>query len=96
MEQAQYDQGGRSPTLDGVEAPELVALLHGRRVAVLTGQVTEQCILYTALDAYIRHFQVVVPPDGVAHIDEELGRAALRMMDANMRATIMPAQNCLD
>ena len=36
-EQAQYDQGGRSPTLDGVEAPELVALLHGRRVAVLTG-----------------------------------------------------------
>src|SRR4051794_32590417 len=24
---------------------------------VLVGQVTEQCILYTALDAYIRHFE---------------------------------------
>jgi nicotinamidase-related amidase len=29
---------------------------------VLTGQVTEQCILYSALDAYVRHFEVVVPP----------------------------------
>ena len=27
---------------------------------VLTGQVTEQCILYSALDAYVRHFEVVV------------------------------------
>jgi nicotinamidase-related amidase len=28
---------------------------------VLVGQVTEQCILYSALDAYIRHFKVRVP-----------------------------------
>jgi len=35
----------------------------------LTGQVTEQCILYSALDAYVRHFEVVVRPDAVAHID---------------------------
>ena len=34
----------------------------------LTGQVTEQCILYSALDAYIRHLDVRVPPDAVAHI----------------------------
>ena len=73
----------------------LLRQLDTRRL-ILTGQVTEQCILYTALDAYIRHFQVIVPPDGVAHIDEELGSAALRMMAANMRATIMPAENCLD
>ncbi|MGZ6779165.1 MAG: cysteine hydrolase family protein [Mycobacterium sp.] len=63
---------------------------------ILTGQVTEQCILYTALDAYIRHFQVTVPPDGVAHIDEELGKASLRMMESNMRAKIVPAAKCLD
>ena len=62
---------------------------------ILTGQVTEQCILYTALDAYIRHFQMVVPPDGVAHIDADLGKAALRMMEENMRAEIMPAEKCL-
>jgi len=62
---------------------------------VLTGQVTEQCILYTALDAYVRHFAVTVPPDAVAHIDEELGGAALRMMETNMKAEIVPARACL-
>jgi nicotinamidase-related amidase len=55
---------------------------------VLTGQVTEQCILYSALDAYVRHFDVVIPTDAVAHIDERLAQAALRMMEANMHAQL--------
>jgi nicotinamidase-related amidase len=62
---------------------------------ILTGQVTEQCILYTALDAYVRHFSVVVPPDAVAHIDPELRDAALTMMHKNMHAAIVPAEKCL-
>jgi len=62
---------------------------------VLTGQVTEQCILYTALDAYIRHFDVIVPRDAVAHIDAELGEAALRMMESNMGARLVDAAGCL-
>jgi nicotinamidase-related amidase len=57
---------------------------------ILTGQVTEQCVLYTALDAYVRHFSVIVPPDAVARIDPELGDAALTMMHKNMRAAIVP------
>jgi nicotinamidase-related amidase len=56
---------------------------------VLTGQVTEQCILYTALDAYVRHYDIRVPRDAVAHIDEELGDAALRMMGRNMRVELV-------
>ena len=63
---------------------------------ILTGQVTEQCILYTALDAYVRHFPVIVPPDAVAHIDADLGKAALRMMERNMSAEILRAEKCLD
>ena len=55
---------------------------------ILTGQVTEQCVLYSALDAYVRHFDVVVPRDAVAHIHEDLAEAALRMMETNMRAHI--------
>jgi nicotinamidase-related amidase len=55
----------------------------------LTGQVTEQCILYSALDAYVRHFGVVVPRDAVAHIHEDLASAALEMMARNMRAEIL-------
>jgi nicotinamidase-related amidase len=58
---------------------------------VLAGQVTEQCILYSALDAYIRHFAVAIAPDAVAHIDEDLADAALRMMKTNMRARLIPA-----
>ena len=55
---------------------------------ILTGQVTEQCILYSALDAYVRHFDVAVPRDGVAHIHENLATAALEMMERNMGAEI--------
>ncbi len=58
---------------------------------VLCGQVTEQCILYSALDAYVRHFEVAVPSDGVAHIDPGLAEAALAMMQRNMRAEVEPA-----
>jgi len=55
---------------------------------ILAGQVTEQCILYSALDGYVRHFEVVVPGNCVAHIDPDLARAALQMMKANMHAAI--------
>ncbi|MER0443775.1 isochorismatase family cysteine hydrolase [Streptomyces sp. Edi4] len=55
---------------------------------VLCGQVTEQCVLYSALDAHIRHLEVTVPRDAVAHIHEDLADAALRMMERNMDAHV--------
>ena len=61
---------------------------------VLAGQVTEQCILYSALDAYVRHFAVTVPTDAVAHIDEELAQAAFKMMEHNMDAEISTCAEC--
>jgi nicotinamidase-related amidase len=61
---------------------------------VLIGQVTEQCILYSALDAYIRHLSVVVPNDAVAHIHADLAEPALRMMEVNMAAEVCPADEC--
>ncbi|MFE0773586.1 isochorismatase family cysteine hydrolase [Streptomyces sp. NPDC058861] len=62
----------------------------GVRRVVLCGQVTEQCILYSALDAHIRHFDVSLAPEAVAHIDANLADAALRMMEHNMSARIRP------
>jgi nicotinamidase-related amidase len=62
---------------------------------VVAGQVTEQCILYSALDAYIRHFHVTVPHDAVAHIHEDLARSALMMMTTNMRADVVAASAAL-
>ena len=58
---------------------------------VLTGQVTEQCILYSAVDGYVGHFQVAVPGDGVAHIHEHLAKSALEMMERNMHAKVAAA-----
>jgi nicotinamidase-related amidase len=55
---------------------------------VLVGQVTEQCILYSALDAYVRHYEVTVPRDCVAHIYEHLAQAAFEMMERNLGARI--------
>jgi nicotinamidase-related amidase len=62
---------------------------------VLTGQVTEQCILYTALDAYVRHLDVRVVRDAVAHIHQDLADAALRMMERNMRVDVVDAARWL-
>jgi nicotinamidase-related amidase len=61
---------------------------------VLVGQVTEQCILYSALDAYIRHIDVVVPRDAVAHIFEDLAEASMTMMERNMHAEVCAAGDC--
>ncbi|MEZ0364373.1 cysteine hydrolase family protein [Mycobacterium sp. pUA109] len=67
----------------------------GTKRLVLAGQVTEQCILYSALDAYVRHVPVVVATDAVAHIDADLGAAALQMMQRNMAAELTTAAACL-
>ncbi len=57
---------------------------------ILCGQVTEQCIQYSALDAYMRGYEVVVPRDAVAHINPEWAEAAFGMMEKNMHADLTP------
>ncbi|NRQ30445.1 cysteine hydrolase [Nonomuraea sp. NN258] len=74
---------------------EYLLRAQGVESVLLTGQVTEQCVLYSALDAYIRQFAIMVPPDCVAAIHPDLGRAALRMMERNMSARVVPAARCL-
>ncbi|MFF3215636.1 cysteine hydrolase family protein [Streptomyces sp. NPDC002886] len=63
---------------------------------VLCGQVTEQCVLYSALDAHIRHLTVTVARDAVAHIHQDLADAALRMMEENMEARILTVAQALN
>ena len=62
---------------------------------LLCGQVTEQCILYSALDAHVRNLNVAIPIDAVAHIDAQLADAALQMMHHNMHAELQPAAHCV-
>jgi len=37
-----------------------------------------------------------LPARGFAHIDPDLGAAALQMMEQNMRTELIPARHCLD
>jgi len=55
---------------------------------VFAGQVTEQCVFYSALDAYVRHFRPVIATDAVAAIYADLAEAALQMMERNMDAEL--------
>jgi nicotinamidase-related amidase len=68
----------------------LAHLLHTQEVecVVLVGQVTEQCILYSALDGYLRGYEIHVPKNAVAHIYPELAEPALHMMERNMHAKL--------
>ncbi|WP_406300722.1 isochorismatase family protein [Embleya sp. NBC_00888] len=67
-------------------------LLNRQRLGrvVLCGQVAQQRVLSSALDAHLRHFRVVVAQDAVARIDADLARAAFRMMERAMHADIRP------
>jgi nicotinamidase-related amidase len=62
---------------------------------ILAGQVTEQCILYSALDAYVRGYNLRIAQDAVIPIDPDLGDAALKMMETNMSAEIVSAEEAL-
>jgi nicotinamidase/pyrazinamidase len=55
----------------------------------LTGCVTHICILFTASDAVLRDYDVIVVEDGVAGLAREDHEAALRIMKNIMGAKIM-------
>ena len=55
---------------------------------ILTGCVTNICILYTAYDAVIRGYRVTVPADCVAALDPADGDFALRQMTQVLGVTV--------
>jgi len=59
-------------------------VVSGAEHLILTGQITEQCILYTALDAHVRGYGITVPTDAVVAGEPRLGEAALEMIESNM------------
>jgi len=56
---------------------------------VITGVLTNICVLYTATDAYQRGYRVIVPADSVATIDDEMQRFALRQLKEVVGAEII-------
>ena len=58
---------------------------------ILTGMAGDYCVLFTANDAYMRDFRLVVPPDCVASEDIERNGEALALMQRVLKADIIPS-----
>lgn len=58
---------------------------------IVTGVAANICVLFTANDAYMRDFHVVVPRDCVASNTEEVNRAALGEMAKVLKADTRPS-----
>jgi nicotinamidase-related amidase len=58
----------------------------GVKTLILTGLTGDNCVLFTAHDAYLRDFHLIVPSDCVASIDPTENHHALRQMRRLLRA----------
>jgi nicotinamidase-related amidase len=61
------------------------------KTLILTGVTTDICVLFTANDAYMRDFNLVIPSDCVASPNEEENRHALELMKRVLKADITPS-----
>jgi len=83
------------PKHSGFFATPLDTLLTYLRVrtVILTGIGTELCVLFTANDAYMRDYRLVVPSDCVTAIDPGEGTHALQRMVDVLQADVRPSTN---
>jgi nicotinamidase-related amidase len=63
----------------------------GAKTLILTGMAANICVLFTANDAYMRDFHLVVPADCVASNTEEENRYALEQMRKVLKADTSPS-----
>jgi nicotinamidase-related amidase len=61
------------------------------RTLILVGLTTDNCVLFTASDAYLRDFHLHVPRDCVAAIEARQGRQALQHLERVLRADTRPS-----
>jgi nicotinamidase-related amidase len=62
----------------------------GTKRVVLTGIAANICVLFTANDAYMRDFEVVVPGDGCASNTAEENDQAVALMSKILKADVRP------
>ena len=81
------------PKHSGFYATPLATLLevaHAKRL-ILTGLSTHQCVLFTANDAYLREFELVIPSDCVGAPTPGQSRFALRYFSTVLKADVRPS-----
>ena len=81
------------PKHSGFQFTSLDVLLEhlGARTLVLTGVAGNFCVLFTAHDAYMRDYRIVVPADCIASLGEQNDRYALQHMAEVTKADVRPS-----
>jgi nicotinamidase-related amidase len=82
------------PKHSGFYATPLDILLQhlGARTLIITGIAADNCVMFTASDAYLRDYQIRVPADCVASIDPADRDAALGLMRRTFKADTRPSR----
>jgi nicotinamidase-related amidase len=63
----------------------------GARTVILTGIAADNCVLFTANDAYMRDYSIIVPADCVASRTESLAKSSLTHMKRLLKADLTPS-----
>lgn len=63
----------------------------GTRTLVLTGFAGNNCVLFTANDAYMRDYKLIVPADCIASINKRDNDNTLKQMQDVLKADIRPS-----
>ena len=71
---------------------DLVLAKLGAARLILTGVAGDACVTMTAVEAYLREFDLYVPADCVASIEPRHNRAALRYVQRVLKACIEPSR----
>ncbi len=65
---------------------ELLLTFVGARKLIITGIATDSCVLYTAADAYMRDYELIVPSDCVTTVNPQAHGHALHHMQTMLKA----------
>ena len=81
------------PKHSGFFATALATLLEylGSRRLILTGSTSDQCVLFTANDAYVRDFELQIPRDCLVGDSAEANRLAFRYFRSVLGADLRPS-----
>ena len=70
---------------------DLVLEYLGTRTLILTGFAGNNCVLFTANDAYMRDYKLIIPEDCIASINPADNDNALKQMQKVLKADISPS-----
>ena len=83
------------PKHSGFYNTTLDLLLHHLQAETLivTGMATDVCVLFTAADAYMRDYRLIVPRDCVAALTPALQRSALAQIQRALKAEVVSSRS---